>query len=428
MARADGARLARPSLFARRLAIVMLVALVLRVVYVTVVYRVLGAGGFGLFDWIYYHEQANLLAHGHGFADPALVARGRSSPIADHPPLWPLTLTPVAWLGGTGYTAQRLVGAVLGALAVGVAGLLGRRVGGERVGLWAAAIAALYPVLIAADGSLMSETLYGLLVAVALLIALRLRDAPGGLVAAALGATLGLAALTRSEALILAALLGLVLALERRLVRWRHLAVAAAALVAVLAPWTARNVAAFHGDAPLISVNDAAVVAGANCPQTYHGASAGGWRFDCVLPFPRGGAANVATAPAWRRRGWRYARHHAGELPRVVALRVMRTWDLWVPFAQARFATERDPRFAKGGVIAFYFVACLAVAGAVLLRRRSSALVLLLLAPAVAATATSALGYGSDRFRHGAEIPLVVLAALAAERLSRELLARRVRA
>ena len=44
-----------------------------------------------------------------------------------------------------------------------IVALLGRRLAGERAGLIAAGIAAIYPTLIAADGALMSETLYGLL-------------------------------------------------------------------------------------------------------------------------------------------------------------------------------------------------------------------------------------------------------------------------
>ncbi len=55
--------------------------------------------------------------------------------------------------------------------------LIGKRIGGERVGLIAAAaIAALYPLFVAADGAPMSESLYGLLIAASLLVALMLRE------------------------------------------------------------------------------------------------------------------------------------------------------------------------------------------------------------------------------------------------------------
>src|ERR687894_349426 len=79
--------------------------------------------------------------------------------------------------------------------------LIARRLAGDRAGLAAAAIAAVYPILIAADGAPMSEALYGLLVATGLLLALRLHERGDLLSAAGLGAAIGIAALTRSEAL-----------------------------------------------------------------------------------------------------------------------------------------------------------------------------------------------------------------------------------
>ena len=100
-----------------------------------------------------------------------------------------------------------------------VLALLGRRVGGDRVGLGAAMVGAVYPVLLAADGALMSESLYGLLVASALLLALRLGERRDLASAAALGAVIGLAALTRSEGLLLLPLLALPLCLAGRIRR-----------------------------------------------------------------------------------------------------------------------------------------------------------------------------------------------------------------
>ena len=91
-------------------------------------------------------------------------------------------------------------------------GLLGRRVGGPAVGLLGAALAALYPLLIVADGALLSETLFGPIVAFTLLAAWRLGEEPTVRWAALVGLGIGLAALTRSEALLLLPLLALPLA------------------------------------------------------------------------------------------------------------------------------------------------------------------------------------------------------------------------
>jgi hypothetical protein len=63
------------------------------------------------------------------------------------------------------------------------------------------------------------------------------------------------------------------------------------------------------------------------------------------------------------------------------------------------------------GLLWWLLLAPAAIAGAVMLRRRR--IVWLLLAPAVAATLTSAVGWGFPRFRHAAEVPLLVLAAVA---------------
>ena len=78
-----------------------------------------------------------------------------------------------------------------------------RRLAGDRAGLLAAGIAAAYPDLVAADGALMTESLFGALAAGMLLAALRLADAPGTGRAAVLGVVAGVAALARSEALLL---------------------------------------------------------------------------------------------------------------------------------------------------------------------------------------------------------------------------------
>src|SRR5207244_898022 len=73
------------------------------------------------------------------------------------------------------------------------------------------------PVRVAADGAMMSETLYGLLIAGTLLVSLRMLDGPPRpVLAAALGALIGLAALTRAEALVLLPLLAWPLALHAR--------------------------------------------------------------------------------------------------------------------------------------------------------------------------------------------------------------------
>src|SRR5215207_2923555 len=155
-------------------------------------------------DQFYFSALPKLVADGHGWVRPlAFLFDETSLPTADHPPLHSLLLAGWAELAGTSPDAQRLTGTVFGAGTISTIGVLGRRLAGNRAGLMAAGLAALYPVLIAADGALMSESLFGLLVALLLLTAYRLVDAPTIGRAFALGAVAGLAALTRGEALLL---------------------------------------------------------------------------------------------------------------------------------------------------------------------------------------------------------------------------------
>ena len=94
-------------------------------------------------DPSFYHGQANLLAAGHGFADPSVwLFRHRAVATAFHPPLWPMVLSISSFLGGTSVTTHKVVASLVGAGAAVAIGLLGRELAGPRVGLLAATIAA----------------------------------------------------------------------------------------------------------------------------------------------------------------------------------------------------------------------------------------------------------------------------------------------
>ncbi len=82
--------------------------------------------------------------------------------------------------GGSHLLAQRLTMTVFGAGVVLLIGLIGRAVAGNRAGLIAAGIAALYPNLWINDGLVMSETLATLAVALAILLAYRFIRARAG--------------------------------------------------------------------------------------------------------------------------------------------------------------------------------------------------------------------------------------------------------
>jgi 4-amino-4-deoxy-L-arabinose transferase-like glycosyltransferase len=295
---------------------------------------------------------------------------------------------------------------------------VGRRVGGSRLGLIAAGIVAVYPLLIAADGSLRSESVFALLVTLSLLCALRLREAPSADRAAVLGAVIALAALTRAEALLLVVLLPFGIA------GWRRGLISVAACLLVLSPWLIRNAVAFGRFVP-ISTNIGGLLAGANCPQTYHGPLLGQWDLACLPPATY--ANEAAESNHLRDVGLRYARDHLGRLPVVIAARIGRSFELFLPrqqWAMEAFFEGRDENVEKAGVLVYYVVALLAIAGTVLLIRRRGPWGILL-SPLVLVVFVSVTGYGFTRFRVGAEPALIVLAAVAIDRVVDRALARR---
>lgn len=398
--------------FAVWLTVIVFVGSVLRVLYTVLIAPWPPPVGD---DALFFHFEANLLAQGHGFISPSYAALGIIRPTAAHPPLYPLVLAAVAKLGGTGQETQRLAGTVFGAGTVIAIGFLGRRLAGERAGLIAAGIAAVYPMLITADGALLSETLYGLLIAVSLIATYRLIDAPTVGRAVSLGVVLGLTALTRGEALLL--LLFLLVPVIRRPGGVRAAAVAVLATVVVIAPWTIRNWTVF--DRPvLISTDLASAVAGANCPSTYYGSDIGSWDNACVTT--RVGPGNEAASfDHAESAGIKYAEHHLSRLPAVIATRFARVWGLrrnLLPGSKLPRIVDRDPTVLEIGFVMYFVLLAVGIYGFILLRRRGKP-VWPLASTFVMVTITAVLVYGDVRFREPAEIALVVLAAVGADQL-----------
>ncbi len=338
-----------------------------------------------------------------------------------------LALTPTSWVaerveGDSDHVlAQRLTMAVLGAGVVLLVALVGRAVGGDRVGLVAAIVAAFYPNLWMNDGLVMSETLATGAVALAILLAYRFgRDAtwPN---AAWLGAACGLAVLARAELGLLLPFMVLPVALfARTLTMARRLAwfgVACLAALVVVSPWLVANLTRF--DEPvLFSTNDGLTICGANNDRTYHGSGIGLWaNQDCgayLEPLRDLGLEASSLSNDLRRRGIDYITGHLDRLPLVVTARVARVWSLYAPGYMAHYneGEGRELWASWLGFASFWIFVPFAVAGTVILRRRRVALTPLV-AQFVIVTVTAALVYGLVRFRTPAEVSIVILGAVA---------------
>jgi hypothetical protein len=381
-------------------------------------------GGF-TGDALWYHLVANNLADGHGFVvpfqfiSPEEVRFGIGEnpvPTAFHLPLFSTFLAGLSLVGLDTQTAHMLGGCALGALTVVLVGLVGARVAGPAAGLIAAAIAAVYPPLVMNDSVLLSESLTGPTVAGSLLAALRLRERPSTGRALVLGLLIGLATLNRSEALLLVVFLGVPALLPSRSVRLGAVVVLAAALA--IAPWVIRNVTTFDR-ATFLTTGDGSVFKGANCPSTYRGAGTGSWDIGCLVGYRVPRDESVLSA-RWRDEALEYARDNGGRVPVVLAARVARTFALYPsPARQVRelgFYEGRPRPLLWIALVVYVALVVLSVAGVATLRERLD-VVAILLAPVILVVVTSALGYGTWRFRQAAEVALVVLAGAALARL-----------
>ena len=431
--------------FARVLLLIVLASLVVRVGYVLVVVGDEPLKG----DQVYYTAQANRLAEGYGFVEPydrsLNVRRAGTGPSAEHPPLTAVVLAPVAWVanrlpwvdadtrrGDIHAPAFRMTFAILGALTVALVGLVGREVRGERVGLVAAALAAISPSLWVNDGLVMSETLTVLAVALTLYLAYRYRRAPTLLTGFGLGAACALAALARAEMVLLvpclalpAVLLGPTATNEATApaATWRtrlaRALVVLAATAIVAGPWVVFNLTRFE-DPTYLSTNDGGTLLGANCDGSYFGTSAGLWQLNCLPLDVSGDRSQVSTE--YRHLAFDYIRSESGRVPAVVLIRVARLWNAYRPFDMVWYndGEGREPWISRLAIWSFYPLVVLALGGVVVLRRSWSKLWPLLVLIGIV-TVVAMATYGLARLRAPAELSLVVLAATAIDACWRRL-------
>lgn len=151
------------------LAGVVALGMVLRAVYVLVVLDHVRAG----LDAVWYSLQGGSIRRGTGYVKPGSLFTGPRIPTAGFPPVHPAYQAAWQWVFGAGHATVRLAEMVPGGITIALTGLFGRDVAGPTVGLIAASIVAVDPLLFAVDGSSMSENVTVPLVLGAVLVAHR---------------------------------------------------------------------------------------------------------------------------------------------------------------------------------------------------------------------------------------------------------------
>ena len=365
-------------------------------------------------DSLYYAAQAQQLAHGVWFREVFV-----DQPGAEHGPLTSTVMALVSW-GSDPFNRQRMVTVACGVATVAVIGLVGRRVAGNRAGLVAAAIAALYPNLWLSDGLVMSESVSCLLIALALWAILVWADKPTLRGAVAVGAAIGLGTLTRSEVVLFVPCAAAVMWIvgRRSSVQrpWSHVLAAAAVAIALMLPWTIFNLVRFEKPV-FLTTNEGGALLGANCDDTYYGPAQGGWSLLCLVNDPGNEQEDDTSVRTSRQRheALSYVSHHLSTLPRVELQRVGRSLDLFAlrDMVRGDVGEERERWAAWAGIVSFWLLAPLAVVGARATRRRDRTILLI---PVMIALVTTVVIYGGHRIRSSAEPAIVILAAVAIDR------------
>ena len=371
----------------------------------------------GLARW--YHVQADLLADGNIFVHPdQWLANGDLVDSALHPPAYTTLLGGFSLVGLDTATQHRLVSSLLGVATIVLVGVLARQLGGRRAGAIAAAIAAVYPMLWINDGMLQAESLYAPIAAALLLLAHRALKHPTIGLLLALGALVGVAALTRPEAALFVPFLLLPVAWctgsdgRERLHRGGTLLLAAGLVVL---PWVGFNLIRF--DRPVFLTNSlGSVIAESTCDSTYYGEFIG-YQANCHPDFPLPAAFDGEEderEAALLDEADGYIGDNLGRLPLVATARVGRVWDVYNPRQNADLNASyegRGERPSQLGLIAYWMLVPAAAFGAVTLYRRRTSL-LPELSTVLVVTTAAALTFGLTRYRVPAEVALVAVAAV----------------
>ena len=404
-----------PRSFRARLSVVAGIALVVRIAVVLTDWR--RTQEPGVTDEGGYQIGAKLLAQGHGLINPFIwMFEHRSEPTAGHPPLYTMVLSVPSVLGFDSPLSLRIFNLLIGVVLVVAVGLLARALAGDRAALLAALLASLYPTLWISDTAIMPETLYSLLVLLAIGVGYRLWRTPSFGLALSLGALLSLAALTRSEGLMLFAFVGLpFVAFAQGVDRARKVRMFAAVLAVgavLIGAWVGRNLATF--DKPTFMASGSGhLLANSNCDSTYHGENLGYWSTECGLKkWPKGDESVIDVAA--RKVGVDYMRENAGRVPTVALARVGRVWGIYRPLQGVdldAFWERRGLWPSRLALGSFYLLVVGSIFGLVQLRRRK-----ILISPVVglivAMTLTIAFSTGITRYRAPIDAMLPVLAAV----------------
>ena len=349
---------------------------------------------------------------------------------AYYPPGYPLALGAVLWLvrllpfDVTAFDVAVWLNVALSVATIGLVFVLGRRLGGDRVGLVAAGIWALWPNLVFHSAVVLTETLFLFLLVLLLIVALGDPEGarlPGRARLVTIGVLFGLTLLVRPVSAVIAPVfLVLWWGAGLRAALWR-LALVGVATLAVLVPWSIRSTLAM--DEPVaMSLNF-----GDNLCLGHNPGANGGFGDLGAYCYTAEGLARPESETRRQSenidRALEYIADNPGETlrrtPSKVRITLQNDHDglhVAEDFGQAPLMSDRARDLLKAAANGFYYlVAVAAVAGGVvLLRRPDPARRGLFLVLGGAAQLISPLAtFGDARFKMPIYPTLAVCAAVA---------------
>jgi len=359
---------------------------------------------------------ASYLAGGGGMYT---LEEGRVSQ-ASRPPLYPLFLA--ALIAATPDGAVRAIvvlQALMGVLTCYLVYRMARSKFGERAGRIAFLLCAVYPFFIFYIGLFLTETIFCLLYVLLNLFLDKCAGKFGPLWAAAAGAALGLAALTRSEliAFPLMALPIWVLAGENRRRRFGAAIIATLVMAVVLSPWVMRNASIFNGRIIAGSTRLGHDLYEANNPDADGGIMSERIDWENAAGLSRGARISdakyeVSKDSILRAKALAWIKENPG---RFLALIPQKQWRMWRPVpASAEFSNWY---FVAVSVISYLPVMLLAIAGVWLLRKRARGQLWPFLVPVIFIILVHCVFLGSMRYNLPAVPFIIILAAVTLDRI-----------
>ena len=402
----------------RRMAVIFVLALVVRLGVV-----IATPGYVPRHDDRDYDRIAWSMAQGRGY--PPTRARQGSRYVhvwadAYRPPLWPAVLGAVYATAGHRLAPARVVQALLGALAILALSWVALRLLTPRAAWWAGVVGAVYLPLALVSSSLVSETLFVVLELVALGLALEARERRRLGPAAAAGAAVALATLTRLNGVVLlAAVLPLVAP------RGRRLAAVGATLVPfalVIAPWTIRNAVELHAFVPVSTESGTTLLGTYNLQSMTDRAAPGSWqllRHDQVAAVAHERLPPAIRDTRLRDAALRFVAHHP-VYPFTVAWHNLRRWLDLAGIARARYearTVEIRNRWVNAMLPFAWTLAAFAALGLATGAARGTPRAFWL-APSLLLATTLLVNAETPRFRAPIDPFLILLAVAAVSRIS----------